>query len=363
MKLIADISPLVAKPKTGVGVLAENLIRAFKKRKDLKVGFFAVTPRAAAPQLKKRYPAAEVLKVPARLLNPSLNLIQKLDVPVEMFTGLADAVISFDWLCLPMRTGLTVAVIPDTTPITNPEWYTEENISWYQRRLKAIEKNADLVVTISNSSKQEIIKNTGITKGRIIVSYPGVPSDFKKASPKKLIDKVQEDYELPHSYLLFVGTEEPRKNFRLLVNAFETINPKIRKTTTLVVVGKNGPGKQLLKKLGQVPDAKLPPIYTKAQGLVYPSFKEGFGFPIVEAFASGVPVLTSNTSSMKEIANGAAILVNPSSIDSIRDGLLKLLALDENSRKKMCKAGKRRLKKFSFDKMADKIIKSIMELQ
>ena len=368
MRIIVDISPLTSLPITGIGKILENLIDELQERDDITLTSFALVARGLLPGLKKTYPELKAPAIPARISRAALHFAQTVSLPIDFIAGPADAVISFAWLCLPLKSGKTVAIIADATPITDPQWHREINIELFKKRLRSIKKNADVVAAISEATKKELINSTNIEKEKIVVAYPGVPKAFNAEPTKSTLRRIKEKYNLPNDFLLFVGTQEPRKNLESLIKAFAGVDNKIRKQTKLVLVGDKGWGRKnsrpsFVQELGFIPDDELPSIFVLSHGLVFPSLKEGFGLPIVEAFATGIPVLTSNRSSMAEISKGAAILVNPESQKSIQHGLEQLLRLDAKTKNELVREGKKRSQEFSFKKMADKIIQEIKRPQ
>lgn len=174
--------------------------------------------------------------------------------------------------------------------------------------------------------------------------------------------KVRQKYKLPEKYLLFVGTQEPRKNLKSLLRALSLVNKKEK--INLVICGVKGWGKfekfgRNIHEIKYISHLDLPAVYSLASGLLYPSLKEGFGMPIVEAFSVKTPVLTSNLSSMREVAGDAALLVNPDSVTDIKKGIEKLISLSAEEKLNLQKRGKKRLAQFSFATMADSILSEI----
>lgn len=364
MKVIFDITPLTARPITGVGKVLKNLIVEFEERVDVEPIYFALTARGYLPELRRRFPGLKAPAIPARFSRKALKIAQAIGLPLDLMTGPADAALSVGWLCLPLKSGITVAIIHDMVSITNPEWDRRSNIDLFKGHLKGAEKHADLVLADSKTTKKEIAQLTSIPEERITVAYPGASRAFKSKPGQAQRERVRRKYRLPDDFLLFVGAQVPRKNLVNLIKAFARVGSRVKKQTQLILAGSRRRGRKkkwppFVKEVGFVPDDDLPSFYWLATGLVYPSFKEGFGLPIVEAFSAETPVLTGNTSSMSEIAKGAAILVDPYSVEDIARGLTDLLTLDHQRRYQMTQAGKRRLTKFSFPKMADTIIKEI----
>ena len=364
--LIIDVSPLTSLPVTGIGKILVGLIDELRDRNDVRLSYFALVARGLLPQLRSRYPGLHAPAIPACFSKIVPRLIQRLGIPIETFCPQADGFVSADWLCLPSRRGKSIAVVADATPLTDPQWQRKENIDLFARRLNSIKRYADLVVAISKSTRNDLIQSAKLDAERIMVAYPGVTEIFFKKPAAKDLSRVKKKYRLPAEYLLFVGTQEPRKNLKNIFSAWSALDKSEKKGTRLVLAGQKGWAHSLLApaqvlKIGFVADADLPSIYSLARGLVYPSLKEGFGFPILEAFQMGVPVLTSDRSSMKEIAGDAAILVNPDSVDGLKHGLARLFALSQAQREDFIRAGTKRLRRFSFRTMADKILDKIRD--
>ena len=181
-------------------------------------------------------------------------------------------------------------------------------------------------------------------------------------------------YDINNKIILYVGGFSPRKNILGLINAFSLLPQKYRKDTTLVIVGNKGPSYTMYKnqaeklKLsdsilfpGFIPYDKLPIFYNAAEVLVYPSFYEGFGLPPLEAMACGTPVITSNVTSMKEVVDDAAILIDPYNIDTLKNALEQILTDTKLSLKLMSK-GLIRSMDFSWKDTAINTIKCYEQL-
>lgn len=368
MKLIIDISQLTARPITGIGKVLQNLIVEFKKRDDLELIYFALTARGFLPKLREHHSPLIAPSLPARVSKFVIPIAQTVGLPIDLFTGPADASISVGSLCLPLRSGITISTIHDVFPLSNPEWDTKENIELFSKYLKSSEKNADLILTDSFFSKDEILKYTKIAENKILVAYPGVSELFKGKLPDTKLKKIKKEYQLPENFVLFVGSQVRRKNLERLSKSISIINQKTKEATYLILVGSKTDNmhfkdNEFIKETGFIPDEDLPYLYKLSKGLVYPSLAEGFGIPIIEAFTVEVPVLTSNNSSMKEIAKGAAILVDPYSVEDITRGLEDLLTLSDKRINKLVKEGKKRTKHFSYQISVDKIISEVKNIK
>lgn len=241
-------------------------------------------------------------------------------------------------------------------------------------------KKATKIIAVSKATKEDLVKRLGIEEKKIEVVYEGFNSDLYKPLKNDLLFPILNRYVIENSnYFLFVGTVQPRKNLARIITSFAKVihqytkNPPVNKSRLgqspdLVIVGSKGwlseeiyalPGKlgveDKVKFLGYVPDEDMPGLYSGAKALIFPSLFEGFGLPILEAQACGCPVITSNLSSMAEIAGSSALLVDPYSTDDIVEGIDKIS--NQETRSKIIKAGFENIKRFSWEKCARETLK------
>ena len=243
--------------------------------------------------------------------------------------------------------------------------------------------NSKHIFTISQSSKEDIVKNYHVDPSKITTIYPGYDKEKFKPQLRSKINRVKNKYKIRGNYLIFVGTLQPRKNIEKLIEAFSmltqghknTVNrQQITDNLSLVIVGRKGwlyepifsKVKQL--KLDQkviftdyVSDDYLPALIAGAKAYVLPSLWEGFGIPVIEAQACGVPVVVSNTSSLPEIVGESGVLVDPESVASITEGIAKVLA-NQALRQKLIKAGFANTKRFSWQKCAKQTLSILTKL-
>ncbi len=218
-------------------------------------------------------------------------------------------------------------------------------------------QTASKIIAVSKATKMDLIKKRGLDPKKIEVIYEGY--DKQKFRVDILVNSLKHFNLVPKSYFLFVGTVQPRKNLERLIKAFSR-----QPDDYLVIVGQKGwlsdeiynlPKKQgiedKVKFLGYVSDEDMPAIYTGAIALTFPSLFEGFGLPILEAQACGCPVLTSNLSSMPEVAGKGAVYVNPTSVEDIIRGIREIGEID-GTRDRLVKEGFKNVKKFSWEKCA-----------
>jgi glycosyltransferase involved in cell wall biosynthesis len=229
-------------------------------------------------------------------------------------------------------------------------------------------RRADLLFSVSQFSKQEIVQRYGVPASAIEVTYNGVDTQRFKPGPEG--EQCVRDLGLtPGQYILTVGRLEPRKNQAALIRAWSALGPDV---PPLVLVGQRdfqfhdiykaqqeAPRQAIL--LESVTDDQLTAVMRHARLFAYPAFAEGFGMPVAEAMASGVPVLTSNNTSLPEVAGGAAILIDPANVQAIQQGLAQGLS-DEPLRQRMIEQGLARARHFSWEASAQVLVGAYRQL-
>jgi glycosyltransferase involved in cell wall biosynthesis len=249
-----------------------------------------------------------------------------------------------------------VASLHDALPISHPEWCSPRlraMKNWLQRKAA---RKADHVIALSHFAIDELVACFGIDPQRVSVVPCGVDDDWLQASDPAVVAATLREHRLRAGYFLFVGTLQPRKNIGRLLDAYLKLPAGVRAERQLVIVGAPGwRSEELLRRiaaarengarvvwLGALTDAgSLRHVYAGAGVFVFPSLYEGFGIPVVEAFAAGVPVVASGSSSLPEVSQGAAFEVDPSSVDEIGAAMLALVR-DDGLRARCIEAGRRR---------------------
>ncbi len=224
-------------------------------------------------------------------------------------------------------------------------------------------RRASSIVTVSNSARRDLLRLHGVAADRVSVVHEAASPVFRPIADRARLDDVRARYGLPRSFVLYVGTIEPRKNLLRLMSAF-AIARKMGIPQHLVCVGPYGWSSRDLtghiERLGitnavhftgYVPFGDLPAIYNLGDFFAFPSLYEGFGLPVVEAMASGVAVLTSNTSSLGEIAGDAAVTIDPTNTDAIA-GAIARLATNAELRRDLAERGLHRARGFSWTQSA-----------
>lgn len=327
--------------------------------------------------LRRAAPPGTIETVPSlRGLGP-LNHDASIASGPRTFAGLAGLALSnytklpvFDWLARgadvfhastlvrnpPKRPRLT-ATIYDMTCWLMPELHSPANLR-ADRSYSEVLRKAGGMIAISQSSKDDAVRLLGLPPERIRVIYPGIADSFFDPAPGA-IQAVREHYKLHRPFVLAVGTIEPRKNVEALINSFAALPQDVRMEFDLVLAGPGGwadaATTSLLRSvryLGYVPEPDIAPLTAAASVFAYPSLYEGFGFPVAQAMAAGTAVITSNVSSLPEIAGDAAVLIDPRSPAELTNGLERLLQSPE-LRKELGERGRQRARRYRWPECAE----------
>jgi len=241
---------------------------------------------------------------------------------------------------------------------------------YYKKYMPKFANKAAHLLTVSEFTKQDIINNYGIDSNKISVTCNGVSDIFKPISSNEK-QKIKNQYSHGKPYILYVGSIHPRKNLGRLLQAFDSFKTETLHEAQLLICGRKAwdfeevfsfynsmKFKSEVHFTGSIDDEELSKIYASASVLCYVSLFEGFGIPILEAFASEVPVITSNISAMPEVAGDAAILVNPYDTNEIKNALIQVLYSNEIAQS-LTKKGTSRLQNYSWQN-ATKVIEKVL---
>lgn len=349
MKIGIDISQIIY--GTGVSVYTKNLVENLLKiDKENEYLLFGGTLRRRTDILSL-FPKAKVFPIPPTLADFLWNRLHVF--PIEKLIGEIDVFHSSDWSQPPSK-AFKVTTVHDLIPLKFPKLIHPLILAVHKRRLEWVKKEVDRVIVPSICTKEDLITH-GIDEEKVKVIYEAaVYSRVSQAA----IDKVKRKYKINTKYLFAAGLS-PYKNFERIIKAFDLVGGG--KDLKLVIAGRINPKihqeRRGVRYLGPVSDEDLAALYTGAEVLVFPSLYEGFGLPILDAFACGCPVVTSNLSSMPEVAGDAAVLVDPYDVNSIADGIEKALRW----RKGLIEKGSKWVKQFSWIKTAAETLKTYKE--
>ncbi|MGB6882347.1 MAG: glycosyltransferase family 1 protein, partial [Microgenomates group bacterium] len=286
---------------------------------------------------------SKIFPIPPTLAHILWNRLHVLRI--EKLTGDLDVFHSSDWT-QPPSDAFKVTTVHDMVPLRFPQYSHPRIVSAHKARLKWVKKEIDIVIVPSRASKEDLVK-VGVPKLKIVVIPEAVDPIFKPVKGSKIAD-LKRKYRITGKYLLALGVNF-RKNTQRIIQAFEKV--RAGKDLKLVFIGylfEKTEQRRGVRFVGHVSTDELPVFYSGAEALVYPSLYEGFGLPILEAFACRTPVVTSNISSLPEVAGGAAELVDPYDTDSIAEGIRAALG----RRKGLIKEGLKRVEDFSWEKTA-----------
>lgn len=316
----------------GVATYTLNLAGQLSKLPDLEMIYFYSSlrkPYQGSLKNVKKY------RLPPTLFEMLFNRWR--NVSIERFLGPLDVFHSSDWT-QPPCSAKKVTTYHDVVPLKYPSWSHPKIVAVHKRRLYLVEKEIDMVIAVSNSTKKDLLEVSNIPEEKITVIYEGSTADFKPQSKEK-IKQFRNKYNLPDKFVLAIGGIGERRNLARIKEAAKDYN--------LVIAGQTIPWLSI---------NELELLYNSAQVLLYCSLYEGFGIPILDGFACGLPVITSNISSMPEIGGDGAVYVDPMDIEDIKKKL-KMVMEDKIIREELVKKGLIQVKKFSWEKCATETAK------
>lgn len=265
--------------------------------------------------------------------------------------------------------GKSVLTVHDLAIYEHPSWFPNHQSFATKVLVPQSIKKANKIIAVSHSTKESIIKLFHISPQKISVIYEGFAKEPKVNLRE--IRKIKKKYEIKDKYLFYIGTIEPRKNLETVVHAFDGLlrkNYKKYKKWQFIIAGAKGWKYEELfeairktktghvKFISYIPHKEKIALLKGADFFVFPSLWEGFGLPVLEAMSLGTPVLTSNLSSLPEVAGSAALMVNPYKVKEITAGLKKLLD-SSVKRRKLKKLGLKQARKFSWKKCSQQTLK------
>ena len=369
MRVLVDARPALDARKTGVGYYANYLIRALPHA-DPATTYTAwylhakglVRPRRFFADVRASNFSERSSPFPARVFEP---ISSRAGVPRLEWFGEFDVLLATNFLPPATRSRGVVMMIHDLAFRLFPETAPHMDGRWNRRFERSLQSAAALLVP-SESARSDLVRLTGVDPGRVTAIHHGVDADAFRPVPASEVDRVRATFGIEGRYLFFVGGIEPRKNLISLVRAFGDLPVD----ATLVLAGgpvrwypqgvdeldaaiaSLSPGaRDRVIRPGYVSDADKLAMLTGASAFLYPSRYEGFGMPVLEAMACGTPVLTSNVSSLPEVAGNAAVLADPDDLAAMTAGMAELLD-DEDLRIRLAGMGLARAAAFTWERTA-----------
>lgn len=376
MNIAIDVRPLQTAVRTGVGEYAYELLSAVFSLYPENMYYLCssgMKPFVIPEKWQKFNIIPLHLQWPNKIINTSIlfsNWPRISDWP-----KLNNQEIKFDYIYYPNLSSIgiedtvpTILTVHDITFSLFPQFLSLHRRLWHAAiKPKKLIRGATKITTPSQVTAADVAGEFNIYQEKITVIAPGQCTDWIKPTEVDL-ERVKKVYNLPGKFILYVGTIEPRKNITGLVRAFGAWQKHGNNDAKLVIAGapgwKNKNIFQLIKNtpnveyVGYVKDDDKPALYSRARIFAYPSFYEGFGLPVLEAFMSEVPVLTSNRSALTEVVGTAAYLVDPNNQSDIAIGLGRLWN-DESARKYYIEKGREQANKFLWEQSAKNFMKII----
>jgi glycosyltransferase involved in cell wall biosynthesis len=341
----------------GIGHYCQELLGELSKRSDLQVAPFSFG-------IEHSNVGAKTLPAyPSHLARNLLKLESGVSETRQFFNN-ADIIHSTDQLIPLVANKPLIATVMDTIPLSNPEFIRASSRYLKTALWKNLTKRADHIITISEFSKDEIANFMSYPEEKITSIPLGVDLRYFEKLTKEQIQSVLNQLAIDRSFFLFIGSIQPRKNLVRLLQAHASLPKNYAREFPLVIAGKiawdDGETVKAIQAavtdkrclwLNYVSDIEKRALLQATQGLIFASLYEGFGLPILEAFASGAPVITSNCTSMPEVAQDAGILVDPYKLDSIQAALLRLIE-DGSLKQSLASKGRGVSKQFNWSKTA-----------
>lgn len=374
LKILVDATPIRSQP-SGIGIYTINLIKSLsslENENNFKLGTYYqpsfkkwVVGDFSPPNLLQKSASCHILPLPVRLsylvgkyYSPVLNYLDTyLDNP-SIIQGT-------DHFVYPCKNTLKIMTIHDLSFIKYPQYAPKVVKKTYKNRIKQCLQWTDLIITFSQTTKEDITDIFNFPEKKIYITNQA--SRYENIKTNQTLNN-KTKYNLDAPYLLLVSTLEPRKNIINIIKAFNYLKQEKKIEHNLVLIGKKGwnyqpilaeinnsPFQNNIYHLGYLSDEEVALFYAKADVFIYPSYYEGFGLPVLEAMSLGTPVVTSNISSLPEVAGDAAILINPNNFPEIADAILQIIN-NSQLRNNLIKKGQERAKLFSWENTAKQTI-------
>lgn len=372
MKICLELQPYL-KTKSGIGVYAYEISKHLELINRLSIEL-QVFNFASKNNMNKELLGLRANKDECKLMSYSIYRRIWDYLPISynsLFKQQGDIYHFFDYIVPPHIRGKVVTTVHDMTYELYPETMQKTTLERIRKDIHYSVERADKVITISKSTKRDMMSILKIPEEKIEIISPGVDFEkFNKSYTALQIQSVRERYQLPDSYILYMGTLEPRKNIESIIEAFALMKKEADfrvQEVKLVLAGKKGwLYESIFNRIRQlgieneviftdfVEEDHKPIIYQLAKAFIFPSIYEGFGIPVLEAMAASVPVITSNVSSLPEVAGGAAFLVPPKDKAKIAEAMYTIIT-DEDSREQLRLKGLKQAQKFSWGASAKKL--------
>lgn len=373
MKIRIELGSLTAQSQSGVANYTRLLAEALDQHDDTTVfgSYFNFLDRHATPRISLKRPLEKSTIIPLRVYTKlqSYNIAPAFD----LFSPRVDVTIFPNFATWPtIKSGLRGTTIHDLTYLYHPELVEIKNLEHLRRVVPRSIKQADFIITVSEAVKAELVKEFGLSPDKCVVTHiPPDPSYFKKNT-----NDIHSKYKIPtEKYIYFIGNLEPRKNLPVLIEAYRQLPNEIKAEYSLVLGGGNGwkteksresiqaaqdAGENVIH-IGFVDTEDTGALYQNASLFVMSSLYEGFGMPILEAFASKTPVVASDIPVLREVAGAGALYASTDRPEEFREAIQTILT-SSKQRDDLITNGSKQLQTFSWEKNAQNIINKVQSL-
>lgn len=375
MKIVIEAQPLL-RQRTGVGQYTFNLIDHLiplvqERNHDLSLFYFNFLKRNRQIPSWNGFVQKRVQSIiPGRLFYALWK--KGVGVPFDWLSGKGDLIHFPNFILRPFREGKAVVTIHDLSFVRMPELIEKKNLQFLNRWIPYSLERASRILVVSEFTKRELMELFSVPEEKIVVAPNGVSAEFVPITDEQELNLVKAKYQLPASFLLAVGTLEPRKNLSLIIEALSILKEQKTQVPPLVLVGPPGWNQEVtrLKQLVQekglqesvrflfyVDRADMAAIYSAAKMLLFPSLYEGFGLPVLEAFACATPVISTNAASLPEVTGDAAMSLAPNDPQEWSRAI-ETLWEDATKQNQLVLKGLELAKKFTWERTAQKTLEA-----
>ncbi len=369
MRITIDYTAAI-RQGAGIGSYVRNLVAALLAQ-DIDNQYMLLTSEHPTPE--HPFPSApnvhgRSIFIPDRYLN-IFWYRWRLPLPATLFSGATDLYHGPDFVLPPLGKKVRkIVTIHDLAFLEHPEYAVPSLAAYLRKVVPESVAAADVVATVSHEVSRTLIEHFQTPREKITVIPNGVAAYFRRITDPLILNATRHKFGLKHPLVLGVGTLEPRKNHLGLIKAFYQAQKKKQGPALLAIAGGQGwlyeetqklvaelKLERKVRFLGRVTDLELITLYSMADVFAFPSFFEGFGIPPLEAMACGAPVITSNTSSLPEVAGDAALLVDPNDINALAQAILNILG-NEQLRAELVQKGYQQVQKYTWATSARKML-------
>jgi glycosyltransferase involved in cell wall biosynthesis len=354
----------------GIGTYVRNLVHGLAQQ-DGGDTYILLCQRSDMEFVRALGPRFEALRVDAG----NYSMREQVTVPIALGRARVDLFHAPHYVVSPLTRCPFVVTIHDCIHLRFPEYLPNRAAQTYARAMmRSSAHRARRVLTVSNASKQDILHYLHVPAEKVEVIYNALDERLASPPTDEEVTSIRERFQLTSPFILYTGNIKPHKNVDRLIEAYSILRRRGQQEAQLLIIGDDISKYPNLRRmvhrfqmhkhvrfLGFVPDVTLAALYRLASVFVFPSLYEGFGLPPLEAMAAGVPVVTSNISSLPEVVGDAAVLVDPMDAGAIADAMARVLT-DPALRATLIARGYERVKLFSWERSVRRIHEVYAEL-